>query len=676
MIYMNYLTKISVVLFVLVLFLHNQAGATGVTDTLFGGGGTVAIPITGQTGVADGLYQPDGKFIAVTSSDYGSVSLCRFQANGTLDPTFGSGGTATHTVSLRLTTAALQADGKILVAGSLLTPSGTDFAVMRLNANGAVDTSFGSGGVSTVNQGSSDQVNKIVVLASGKIIAAGHTSDAGGRAAAFRLNTNGSLDNGFAGGIMLYQYPIAPVTFDGFQDVEVLADGRLLTATSAGFYDPPSSTPPMEGYYLVMLTAQGLVDTSFGGQGAVSAYRQTLFLTRSIGLEVMPSGNLFVAYGPAISVLSPSGTFIRDLPFEGNRTQPMSGGRVMVSGDSVWSGSRVGNVKVYTEKNIVGLASVNGVPSASLDGHITNVFFDFNTNTLNLNRFLRLSSHGTALADFDHDGKTDMAVTRGQFLDVSKSGGGLTSNLPLAADNKVIPEMYEQRLSTAEPKRDGIVFATRGVPNGSGGRYTVINENVATYYNSGWGVAGDIPTGGDFDGNGFVDMTVFRPSDGVWYSIFGDNGEFRFLRWGIQGDKPVPADYDYDGITDFAVYRPSTGAWWIRRSSDGGTIAFNFGLSTDIPLTGDFDGDGRADFTVYRPSDGNWYHYLTTDGFKVVRFGLATDIPVPGDYDGDGRQDEAVFRNGTWYLLQSRLGYAQRQFGASNSVPVAVRYDQ
>lgn len=59
-----------------------------------------------------------------------------------------------------------------------------------------------------------------------------------------------------------------------------------------------------------------------------------------------------------------------------------------------------------------------------------------------------------------------------------------------------------------------------------------------------------------------------------------------------------------------------------------------------------------------------------------MRFGLPTDCPVPGDYDGDGKHDIAVFREGVWYLLQSRDGFRAIQWGNATDAPVAVRYDQ
>ncbi len=63
----------------------------------------------------------------------------------------------------------------------------------------------------------------------------------------------------------------------------------------------------------------------------------------------------------------------------------------------------------------------------------------------------------------------------------------------------------------------------------------------------------------------------------------------------------------------------------------------------------------------------------TDNSFLSVQWGLNTDKPVPGDYDGDGKTDTAVYRDGTWYVLQSSNGqFMAQQFGAPEDIPVAA----
>ena len=183
----------------------------------------------------------------------------------------------------------------------------------------------------------------------------------------------------------------------------------------------------------------------------------------------------------------------------------------------------------------------------------------------------------------------------------------------------------------------------------------------------------------DFDGDGSNDLSVFRPSNGVWYSLNGSG--FTASQFGTAEDKVVSADYDGDGRTDTAVFRnvDGFGLWQIQRSSDAGLSTEQFGFATDIPTRGDFDGDGINDLSVYRPSTGVWYIKRSSNtGFTITRFGLAEDKPIPLDVDADGRDDIAVFRpsDGNWYWLRSSDGqFGAAHFGLDGDVPVRGDFD-
>ncbi|HQU82594.1 MAG TPA: VCBS repeat-containing protein [Pyrinomonadaceae bacterium] len=186
-----------------------------------------------------------------------------------------------------------------------------------------------------------------------------------------------------------------------------------------------------------------------------------------------------------------------------------------------------------------------------------------------------------------------------------------------------------------------------------------------------WGASGDIPAPGDYDGDGYTDYAVFRPTSGDWYINRSSDSGFVGLHFGSNGDIAVPNDYDGDGKTDIAVYRPTSGDWYIFNSGTQQFSAIHFGASGDKPVAQDYDGDGKTDVAVFRPSSGDWYYLKSSDqSFVGIRWGISTDVPIPADYDADGKSDITVFRNGDWYILRSsNNSFNYLRWGTAGDIP-------
>jgi uncharacterized delta-60 repeat protein len=149
--------------------------ADGKLDTTFGGTGTRTIGSEAADEARAVLAQPDGGIVVVGTRGANfdaDLAVARMRPDGTLDPAFGDGGVATRDFGGGElgTSAALQPDGKILVAG--LTTE-FDFAVARFLPGGALDAGFGSGGLSQVSFGGIDLAWAIALQPDGRILVAG-----------------------------------------------------------------------------------------------------------------------------------------------------------------------------------------------------------------------------------------------------------------------------------------------------------------------------------------------------------------------------------------------------------------------------------------------------------------------------------------------------------------------
>ena len=130
-----------------------------------------------------------------------SIALARYNPDGSLDLTFNGTGRVITTLDPDFTASfgqevALQSDGKILVAGSMFDGAIDAFAVVRYNADGSLDDNFGTGGFVSTNfgLGVSASANSLAVPTDGKIVVVGEAFGISFESFALaRYNTDGSL---------------------------------------------------------------------------------------------------------------------------------------------------------------------------------------------------------------------------------------------------------------------------------------------------------------------------------------------------------------------------------------------------------------------------------------------------------------------------------------------------
>lgn len=128
------------------------------------------------------------------------------------------------------------------------------------------------------------------------------------------------------------------------------------------------------------------------------------------------------------------------------------------------------------------------------------------------------------------------------------------------------------------------------------------------------------------------DFAVWRPTNGTWY-VLNSQQQYTIQPYGLNGDIPAPGDFDGDSKTDFCVYRPSEGKWYIVNSSNGAAQHVTFGQSSDTPVVADYDGDGISDIALFRPGNLTWYIRKSSDTSTITAtFGTTNDVPVPADY--------------------------------------------
>ena len=719
----------------------------GDLDTSFGTNGvyTDTIPITttgtGQTTTfTDSKLLADGSLLSfgtyrdyLGQGSYGDYNfdfyLQKLRPNGTLDTSFGTGGTKrihlwqgrSFSTKMKITS-----DNKILVAGhcyiysnfntNLNYVSGYGSCAMRLMPDGSLDASFGGNQISmysgafgdplrtytmpagTVNyntggdfgEDSVNGANAIDTTPNGDIILAGETGTqptAAGNsnyAEVLRLNSSGAFINHTL--VNDFVDPTGSVGFPReFDAIGVLSDGKVIAVGTSGNAADQVGYPSR--FLMTRIATNGTQETTYENS-EVNAQANALSVTFTRSNKILVGGE-FGYFG------GNGGNRPRLYRFNGDFTPDTTFG--------------TNGVASYCDRNIgvggctAGYASNSGANSMIVaaiqpDGKILALMGSHNPNA-GSNTLARLNPDGSYDRSFGiYNGQQyPVDIFSHGYLELFNAfGGQTTTSVNLRPNGKIVTAgqisqskaSVSQLLNTSKSgtysdfNDDGKseIAVTRN--NGATLDWYQLDSFTGVFNGVSFGAGSDKPVPADYDGDGKTDVAVFRPSNGTWYILQSSNNQFRAAQFGATGDIPRPGDFNGDGQADLAVFRPSNGTWYILYSNpiQPGNITFAgvaFGQSGDVPLLGDFDGDGKSDIAVFR--NGVWYYLQSSDGqFRGVSFGFGSDLPTVGDYDGDGKSDVAVFRpaNGYWYRLNSSTGaFAAVQFGQNGDKPVPADYD-
>lgn len=244
----------------------------GSLDTSFNSTGTQPGTVTTQIGTSTSSFvnavaiQADGKIIAA-GSDNNNFVLARYigigASEGALDTSFNSTGTQPGTVTTPIgistnssaNAVAIQVDGKIIAAGS----DGTNFVVARYTSDGILDTTFGTNGITTTQIGGPTNrasINAVAIQTDGSIVAIGNDNS---NFVLARYTTNGFLDNSFGNsGIVITSMPNSAAAFAG----AIQANGKIIAAGVVYISG-------QQGFALARYNTDGSLDTTNFGTGGI-----------------------------------------------------------------------------------------------------------------------------------------------------------------------------------------------------------------------------------------------------------------------------------------------------------------------------------------------------------------------------------------------------------------------
>jgi uncharacterized delta-60 repeat protein len=621
-----------------------------------------------------------------------------FGQNGTAEVAMPSGFYA----NAKLYAEQIQSDGKIVIAGTIQNGVGLqETLVARFNTDGTPDTSFGTDGISLITT-PGIALNYEAIQTNGKIVLAGETPIAVGvtgntETAVVRLNADGSLDNSFGTGGMITLDSVATSTrataavTEKATGVAIAPDGQIVLFGDTSIPQVATPTAPDLTAQIDRLNANGTQDTSLSESGV----QQANFAQADInGVIVQPNGQIDLLGNappsypngpPLLAQLNENGTLAGTVSFpDPNRGYVVNAFALQADGKIVITGDQFSTEWFAFRIN----ANLTMDDTFGVDGETQFVISNDVKPKAAAAEVVAIAPDGEIILGGTSNYSTSLVISEITGGDAANPGSG-----PAAPVS--VPEVAGDYLG------DGYAQPTIYLP--SQGAFVIRSQGSTADITIPFGLAGQgatIPVPGDYDGSGQTELAAYLPSlaeyayrpadggpdvtqtigipgsgqtlpapgnyDGVGHDevavYIASLGEFaisepggldKIVPFGIAGvgqTIPTPGDYFGTGVTDIAAYLPSIGAYAIRNPAGGPDEIIPFGIAgagNSIPVSGDYDNSGKTELAVYLPQYALFIYRPADGGPDVTEsFGMAGEgntIPVPGDYDGSGKTEFAAY---------------------------------
>jgi uncharacterized delta-60 repeat protein len=604
---------------------RNEESGSGITlirynpngslDTTFGTNGI----IQGETGQANAVaLQPDGKI--VITGRIGTLqgtffAVLRYNTNGTLDTSFSGDGVLTTSDLITGNAIAIQPDGKIVVAGTLITVGSDDFAVVRINTDGTLDTTFdGDGKLSTavgdpsVNNGN-DAAKAVAIQSDGKIVVGGYSPfiNTSRDFSLVRYNPNGSLDSTFDGDGILHTPFDNSAQNESLQAITLDANGKIVAVGTA------DTAVAEQSFALIRYNQDGSPDNTFSGDGKLliktrpNTFEEANAVTIQSGKILIAGMSGFSAKDFALVRFNADGTLDQSFGSNGavyTRISEELDGNLLAltlapNGDILAGG--------FAQKNAGGDSfafakySSNGVPSGEFGvfGYVINNFENMPTRSYEA-KSVALQTNGmfVVAGNFSTNPDTTSGIlarydTNGNLdRNFNNQAGFIQINSP-AADNRELTSVAVQpdgkilALGNYDSSTDIGLFVSRFNSNGSPDLQFGANGQVVIGVLSGGGLG--------------QDMTILADGKiliaGASVNIFTQLAKFTVFKLNANGSRDT--SFGSNGISTTSFSSSNDVALSISVQTDGKIVAsgssdFNIGSNSQIALAR-FNANGSLD---------------------------------------------------------------------------------